>query len=323
MERQQVMDPFEPGVLAHGWEREFSERGFVALPAALTTAAATALADEVLSAAGANMRGHRAICGPIADALIDAPLVRTALGAVFGGTYELCHTTYHVKPRGAKGQEALHQDFAFGPAPWSLRGCQHSYISVFYYPLGARLRLVPGSHRVDPFSEELQGVANSAIKDEGAALRRPVDQSTLPQVFATEYGLGVESIVLPPRSAVLLNCKTWHAGDAHLPSDSPHRVFRNYVYKTAGSEPHELTQVIPDAWFWQSSAHRQMLFGRRPGVRDSNAVAEQEAGIAVARTWADVSTHFHTEQNFLLEGDCSLASAATLNGFRKTRTQGP
>ena len=74
-----------------GWQREVAQQGFVLLPGALTEAAAEALTSEVLAteeaapvvagtAQSGSARGAHAICGPVADALLDAPLLRSMLG---------------------------------------------------------------------------------------------------------------------------------------------------------------------------------------------------------------------------------------------------
>ena len=263
---------FRVGAPPEGWQREVAQQGFVLLPGALTEAAAEALTSEVLAteeaapvvagtAQSGSARGAHAICGPVADALLDAPLLRSMLGATFeGGRYEVCHTTFSVRAPGSPGG-GLHQDFFFGPAPWCERDCPHQSISVFVYPTGfspgdCALTLIPGSPLVDPFDEALQG----------PQLQNTVDNARLPTIFAERFGLQPRELTAPPGTLVLLNCKVWHAvGDKPAKSPQPYRIFRNYIFKTVGSEPHQHTQSIPPSWLRGASAHRRMLFARQPG----------------------------------------------------------
>ena len=81
--------------------------------------------------------------------------------------------------------------------------------------------------------------------------------------------------------------------------------------------------------------HCRTLLGCHPGVcahnsngvcaHNSNVVAARKCasspdGVTVAREWVDVAAHFHSEQNFVLEGACSPVGAATTRtkpgGFR-------
>ena len=48
------------------------------------------------------------------------------------------------------------------------------------------------------------------------------------------------------------------------------------------------------------------------GVQHASAVGEKQLGngMTIARAWAQVAANFHTEQNFVLEGECSPAAGA-------------
>jgi hypothetical protein len=263
-------------LLCSGWEADFRRDGFAVFEAALSPAARAALADEILqseasaaafAAGGAGYsseRGAGAIdhCGPYADALLDAPLIQELLGRVFeGGRYEVCHTTYSARPPGRKGG-GLHQDFAFGPSPWCEPGAEARYqsISLFVYPLGfargdGHLRVVPGSCRVSAF--DLLA---------GPTLADTLGQPELVERFRSRHGLAPRELELPPGSFLVCDNRTWHAvADRPRDSPQPFRLFRNYVFKTAGSAPHQSTQPIPPQWLEGATEHRRMLFGRPPG----------------------------------------------------------
>jgi hypothetical protein len=170
------------------------------------------------------------------------------------------------------------QDFAYGPAPYSLPehspASDLSVVQILYYPTGFKtgdnhLRVMPGSHKISAFEPEL----------EGPGLERGGDHET---TLKDSFGLSAKELSLPPGSMVFLNGRCFH-GVWPKPVDSPEaaRLFVFYVYKNAGVHRH--TQPIPRHWLPPASdrsdwsQHRRMLLDRETNW------AEQ----AVSRTWED------------------------------------
>ena len=122
------------------------------------------------------------------------------LAHAMGPRYTFCHSGFSVRCPGNDGSP-FHQDFAYGPAPYS--SPEHSptsdlaVVQILYYPSGFKrgdnhLRVMPGSHKISAFVPEL----------EGPELQRGSDHET---ALIDIYGLTPLELELPPGSMVRPN----------------------------------------------------------------------------------------------------------------------
>jgi hypothetical protein len=274
-----------------GWLDDYRRDGFYALPDALTARGREALAAEVMndprtadmlaqleqpdSRTQMTLRPWDTMCdrpGETAqDALLDAPLIRAMLGEVMGTAYTFCHSGFSLRCPGAP-TTPMHQDFAYGPAPYSAPEhspkSPYSVVQILYYPTGftrgdTHLRVMPGSHEVSAFDERLEGHALSRGSEHETAL------TTAP------FDLAPLELELPPGSFVFLNGRCFH-GVAPKPQDSPERarLFVFYVFKNGPMHRH--TAPIPPEWI-PTHGHRRMLLDRTTNWEEQK----------VSRTWDD------------------------------------
>ena len=135
-----MMDVLKLSSPPAGWLEQYHRDGFYVVPGALTELGRAALTQEVMreprtlemlarldeghpdAAAQMTVRPWDTMCdrpGETAqDALLDAPLVRAMLAEVMGPLYTFCHSGFSLRTPGAHAA-TMHQDFAYGPAPYS------------------------------------------------------------------------------------------------------------------------------------------------------------------------------------------------------------
>ena len=254
LRRMQVLRGTRP---PQGWLEQYERDGYFVVEDAMTVEGREALVREVItdprSAAmlqqvlpekdrQMTVRPWDTMCEDpktAQDALLDAPLVRAMLSEVMGPQYTFCHSGFSIRTPGASSTP-MHQDFAYGPAPYASPG--HSpasdlaVVQILYYPTGfkqgdAHLRVIPGSNKISAFDPRL----------EGPELKRG---SHFEAVLHQEFGLAPLELGLQPGSFVFLNGRCFH-GVSEKPDASPEqaRLFVFYVFKNGPQHRH--TQPVP------------------------------------------------------------------------------